>query len=188
MRALVVVESVFGNTRRIAEAITSGLSVQADVRIVDVAEAPMWLEGTDLVVVGGPTHAFGMTRPSTRQGAARQTGGRVTAAEIGLREWLSALPTGTGDAAVFDTRVIRPRRPGASRGAARRLKRKGYRLITRPATFRVKDRRAHSATASSTAPGPGAQPSPPSSPDRGRRAGREGGIRHQETVMWRPTW
>jgi hypothetical protein len=137
MRALVVVESVFGNTRRIAEAISSGLSAQIDVRLVDVAEAPTELAEVDLVVVGGPTHAFGMTRPSTRRGAAEQTGSRVAAAEIGLREWLGAVPAGTGDAAVFDTRAARPRTPGASRGAARRLKRKGYHLITRPETFRV---------------------------------------------------
>jgi hypothetical protein len=141
MRALVVVESVFGNTRRIAEAISSGMAAQIDVRLVDVAEAPTELVEVvevDLVVVGGPTHAFGMTRPSTRRGAAEQTGGRVAAAEIGLREWLGALPSGTGGAAVFDTRVARPCTPGASRGAARRLKRKGYRLITRPETFRVR--------------------------------------------------
>jgi hypothetical protein len=68
MRALVVVESVFGNTRRIAEAISSCLSTQIDVRMVDVAEAPTELAGIDLVVVGGPTHAFGMTRLSTRRG------------------------------------------------------------------------------------------------------------------------
>ena len=35
---------------------------------------PALLEGIDLVVIGGPTHAHGMSRPTTREGA-------VTAAE-----------------------------------------------------------------------------------------------------------
>lgn len=136
--ALVVVESVFGNTRRIAEAIAHGLSAATtEVRLVDVADAPSELGQVDLVVVGGPTHGFGMTRPSTRRSAARQSG--VPAAATGLREWLDTLPGGTGDMAVFDTRVAPPRTPGASRGVARRMQRLGYRLVVQSETFRVMD-------------------------------------------------
>ena len=97
MRALVVVESVFGNTRRIAEAISSGLSAQIDVRLVDVAEAPTELAGVDLVVVGGPTHAFGLSRAGTRQSAAQQAEDGLVSSGIGLREWLGTPAKGSSD-------------------------------------------------------------------------------------------
>ncbi|MHA6783116.1 flavodoxin family protein [Pseudonocardia saturnea] len=138
MRALVVVESVFGNTRGVADAVAAGLAERMDVRTVDVGTAPADLGGIDLLVVGGPTHAFGMTRPSTRQSAAEQAAGAVPAAETGLREWLERLPDGTCPAATFDTRMNRPRLPGSAAGAAaRRLRRAGHRLVARPETFRV---------------------------------------------------
>ncbi|MEP6648727.1 MAG: hypothetical protein ABJA74_02285 [Lapillicoccus sp.] len=43
MTALVVVESSFGNTRRIAEAIRDGLAAHVDVTLVAVAAAPAQL-------------------------------------------------------------------------------------------------------------------------------------------------
>jgi hypothetical protein len=143
MLALVVVESVFGNTRTIADAVAEGLGRRAGARVLDVAEAartPGVLDGVDLLVVGGPTHAFGMTRARTRQSAAEQQGGGAVAAETGLREWLAALPAAAPGvrAATFDTRTDRPRLPGsAAAGAARRLRRLGYEVIARPETFRV---------------------------------------------------
>jgi hypothetical protein len=138
MRALVVVESVFGNTREVADAVARGLSHRMDVTTVDVGEAPADPRAADLVVVGGPTHAFGMTRLSTRRSAAEQPGA-APAAETGLREWLGALPSGGGLAvAAFDTRVDHPRLPGsAAAAAARRLARRGYRLMVPAQTFRV---------------------------------------------------
>jgi hypothetical protein len=138
--ALVVVESVFGNTRRIAEAVAEGLGPRVHARVVDVAEAGRALEGADLLVVGGPTQAFGMTRPATRRSAAEQAGGGAVAAEVGLREWLETL---AGDqqgrlAAAFDTRTDHPRLPGsAAAGAARKLRHLGYRMVTGPESFRV---------------------------------------------------
>lgn len=138
MRALVVVESVFGNTRGVADAVAAGLGGRMDVRTVDVGTAPVDLGGIDLLVVGGPTHAFGMTRPSTRRSASEQSAGSVPAAETGLREWLERLADGTCPAAAFDTRTDRPRLPGSAAGAAaRRLRRAGHRLVVRPETFRV---------------------------------------------------
>lgn len=144
MRALVVVESVFGNTRRIAEEVARGLAQglggTGQVRVADVGDTPEPVDGVDLLVVGGPTHAFAMTRMSTRRSAAEQAGGGAEPAETGLREWLAALaeaPPGVR-AAVFDTRMDRPRLPGsAAAGAARRLRRLGYDLVARPESFRV---------------------------------------------------
>ena len=66
--ALVVYESVFGDARAIAHAIAEGLSDAMPVDVRDATEAPAGI-GPDvgLLVVGGPNHAFGMPRPSTRQ-------------------------------------------------------------------------------------------------------------------------
>lgn len=140
MRALVVVESVFGNTRRIAEAVAEGLGPRVQARVVDVTEAADQIEGIDLLVVGGPTHAFGMTRPSTRKSAAEQAGPGAVAAEVGLREFLDTLPqTGAGQlAAAFDTRADHPRLPGSAAAAAlRKLRGLGYRRVCRAESFRV---------------------------------------------------
>jgi flavorubredoxin len=57
MKALVVYESMFGNTRQIAEAIAAGLAESVDVAAVEVSEATAEAaEGADLLVAGGPTH------------------------------------------------------------------------------------------------------------------------------------
>jgi hypothetical protein len=138
MKTLVVVESVFGNTLQIADAVARGLARTADVRVVDVVDAPREIEGIDLLVVGGPTHAFGMTRPQTRQAAAEQSDGSVVPAAVGLREWLGTLRVSHIAGAAFDTRTDRVRLPGsAAGGAARALRRLGIHMIARPTTFRV---------------------------------------------------
>ena len=138
MDALVVVESVFGNTRAVADAIATGLAGRMTVRTTDVTDAPSTVSDVDLIVVGGPTHAFGMTRPATRRAAADQSGGTVPADSVGLREWLATLPAGTAAAATFDTRMGQLRIPGsAAKGAARMLAKRGYWMLTRPMTFQV---------------------------------------------------
>ncbi|MFI1465582.1 flavodoxin family protein [Nocardia carnea] len=77
MRARVVYESVFGNTEAAATAIARGLQEHAEVDVVDVADAtPDSHSPVDLLVVGGPTHAFGMSRRQTRQDAADRIGAR----------------------------------------------------------------------------------------------------------------
>lgn len=143
MHALVVIESMFGNTREVGRAVAGGLSGVADVEVVDVADAPDRLPaGTDLLVVGAPTHAFSLSRPSTRADARRQAGDPEPedgTAERGAREWLDALTGTTGvAAAVFDTRVAHPRLPGsAARAAQRRLRSCGCDLVAPPETFWV---------------------------------------------------
>jgi flavorubredoxin len=83
-RALVVFESMFGNTEAIAHAVADGLRSTMDVDVVEVGAAPASpADDVDLLVVGGPTHAFGLTRPSTRQDAARQAGHAVGRAGSG---------------------------------------------------------------------------------------------------------
>src|ERR671924_1273561 len=91
-RALVIFESMFGNTRTIAEAVAEGLSSRFATDLTEVSVAPTRIpEDVSLVVVGGPTHAFGLTRPRTREDAARQADAPVVSARIGVREWLGAI-------------------------------------------------------------------------------------------------
>jgi hypothetical protein len=142
MRALVVYESMFGNTQLIAEAVADGLSSSVDVEMVEVGVAPRAVDGVDLLVVGGPTHALGMTRPKTRDDARRQgeQGGHgIVSKGDGVREWLEELhPAGRVAVASFDTRTNKPRVPGsAARKAAKRLRRHGFRPVARPESFWV---------------------------------------------------
>jgi Flavodoxin len=106
-RALVVYESVFGDARTIAHAIADGLSAAIPADVVAAAEAPTEI-GPDvgLLVVGGPNHAFGMPRPSTREGAVKQYGAEITDPGTGLHEWLESVRTTSSalPAAAFDTR------------------------------------------------------------------------------------
>jgi hypothetical protein len=76
------------------------------------------------VVVGGPTHAFGMSRENTREDATRRGG---TTEPLGIRDYIQDLAPGRDVRfAVFDTRVAKMRHlPGsAARGASRALHRK----------------------------------------------------------------
>jgi hypothetical protein len=141
MRALVVYESMFGNTKVIADAVADGVAARMRVEAVEVGVAPTAV-GDDVVllVVGGPTHAFGMSRPGTRQDAGKQAEHGVVSAGIGLREWLAAVQQGSGSVAAtaFDTRIERPRLPGsAARAAEKRLRRLGFRIVSPPKSFYV---------------------------------------------------
>jgi hypothetical protein len=138
MRALVVVESSFGNTFMIARAIADGLGRSMTVDICEIGDAPGTIDDDfDLVVVGGPTQALGMSRPGTRQDAARQAG-HSTTPKIGVREWLASAPTGIRRAAAFDTRINKGWVPGsAAHAIARRLRRLGATLAADPESFKV---------------------------------------------------
>ena len=140
-RALVVYESMFGNTQAIAQAVAAGLSTRCETELVEVSAAPTVIESdVSVVVVGGPTHAFGLTRSSTREDAARQADGPLVSPGLGLREWLDAViaPASPVIAAAFDTRIDEPRVPGsAARGAVRRLRRRGFRVDARAESFFV---------------------------------------------------
>ena len=64
MRTVVIYESVFGNTRQIAEAIAAGIRVSqpgSEVACVPVTTATAELvSGADLLIAGDPTHISGM--------------------------------------------------------------------------------------------------------------------------------
>jgi len=135
--ALVVVESMFGNTRAIAEAVSEGLAESMSTTVVDIGAAPGTVTA-DLLVVGGPTHAFGMSRASTREAAVTQGAGKDHSA-IGIREWTSRLSRQDGPGvATFDTRIRKRGVPGsAARFALHRLRRLGMRPLDVPQSFWV---------------------------------------------------
>jgi hypothetical protein len=145
MHTVVVYESMFGNTRAIAEAIVQGIGQGDLLRVADAGAAP--LDGADLVVVGGPTHVRGMSRPSTRKGAPSYVGkpGRDLTLEPGadsgpgVREWLSSLGTVHKRSAAFDTRMKGPAflTGRASKGIAQALSRHGLTAVVRPESFLV---------------------------------------------------
>jgi hypothetical protein len=147
MKTVIVYESMFGNTRVIADAIGRGLGPENETVVVPVAQArPELLAGADLVVVGGPTHIHGMSRASTRKGAAtaaRKPGSGLTldpgADGPGLRDWFAALGQVGAAAAAFDTRLegVGVFTGRASKGIARLLRRHGFTMAAPPESFLI---------------------------------------------------
>jgi len=153
VNVVVVYESMFGATRAIAEAIAEGFAPGIDVRVVGVAQADASvLEGADLLVVGGPTHAWSMSRPNTRRGApnyARKPGSDLVVEPgadtgPGVREWLASLGRVPMAAAAFDTRFKAPAvvTGRASKAVDRALSRHGLTTLAPPESFLV-DKKSH---------------------------------------------
>ncbi len=145
MYALVVYESMFGNTAAVARAVAEGLATDFDVVLQEVASATAVVDNdVSLLVVGAPTHVFGMSRPNTRQAAQEQGG---NGGSVGLREWLEQLQVRHEglQVAAFDTRVARagalkPKAPGsAARGAVKRLRGRAASSVVEPTSFFVTD-------------------------------------------------
>lgn len=149
MKAVVVYESMYGNTHLIAEAIADGLREHGDTTVVPVYEVDdAIVSSADMIVVGGPTHAHGMSHANTREGAVTAAGkpgadlvldGDPDAYGLGLREWFASLPEISGNAAAFDTRFELPAAftGRASKGIARKLRHHGATLVDEPQSFFV---------------------------------------------------
>jgi hypothetical protein len=147
MRALVIYESMYGNTHAVATGIAAGLHATHEVTLVPVNRATRELVAqADLIVAGGPTHLHRMSTVASRRmaaAAARKPDSTLTldpdADGPGIRDWLEGLD-GTGlRAAAFDTRLGgMPALTGrASRGIARLLARAGAVLLVPPESFLV---------------------------------------------------
>jgi len=66
MKAMVVYDSAYGNTEKIAQAIGNALSSQGEVETVRAGDAtPEQLAGLALLVVGSPTQKFSPTGATT---------------------------------------------------------------------------------------------------------------------------
>ncbi|MBV1778987.1 hypothetical protein KRR55_07670 [Paeniglutamicibacter sp. ABSL32-1] len=152
MRAIVVNESMYGNTRQVAETIARGIDPAGNVPSLPVSKTnginPAEL---DLLIVGGPTHAHGLSRESTRN-AARTTVTRSAgdlslepdSAGMGIHDWLTSFSGVEGRAAAFGTRfdaaaLLTGR---ASRGISRLLRASGFELAVESESFLV-DKATH---------------------------------------------
>ena len=146
MTVTVVYESLFGNTRKVAEAISDGVREAfpyAHVECVAVGKASEELiRSTNLLIVGGPTHLWRMTTDSSRKrhisrAKKAQAKGEPPhelepeAEGPGLRDWFYQLPPAKRcHTAAFDTRRGSVRRPGgACHGIARKLEGHDYELV-----------------------------------------------------------
>ena len=140
MKAIVVYESLWGNTAEVARAIAEGLGPGARALRTDEAGAAE-LQGVDLIVAGAPVFGFKLSSPKMRD-AIRQNPGKGPAPDLGcppLCAWLEALAPGAGWGAAFDTQVRGPFGKGAPE-VARLLEAAGYAPITEPEGFVVKGR------------------------------------------------
>jgi hypothetical protein len=147
MQAVIVYESMYGNTHLVAEAIASGLAAGNAVTVVPVAQAGSeQLADADLVVIGGPTHLHGMSQARTRAAAtaaARKQGSQLSldadAEGPGLRDWFASLGQVSAKAAAFDTRLSGPAAftGRAAKGIGRLLRSHGFAVIAAPESFLV---------------------------------------------------
>lgn len=122
MNALVVFDTKFGNTERVARTIAAALGERFTTDVRPIAETQVIPVDLALLVVGGPTHAHGV--------------------DPVLKSFLGGVPAATirgVAAAAFDTRYHVPVliSGSAARAIAKRLHRKGARLVARPESFFV---------------------------------------------------
>jgi hypothetical protein len=152
MRALVVYESMYGNTHAVATDVAAGLHATHEVTLVPVTRAARELvAAADLIVAGAPTHAHGLSTVASRRMAAeaarKPDSGLAMDPDAdgpGLRAWLEMLDAEGMFAAAFDTRLSGvPALTGhASRGIARLLTRRGCRVLLAPQSFLVSGQNA----------------------------------------------
>jgi hypothetical protein len=141
MHAIVVYESVWGNTAAVAHAIAEGLG--PDVHAYPTDEVPGDdLTEADLIVAGAPVFAFGLPTEGIRQRILRDEEDGPTPPDLShpsLRSWLDALPLGHGRSAAFETRIWWSPR-GATGTIEKRLERLGYPPAAKAEKFVVRDK------------------------------------------------
>ena len=128
MNAIVIYDSKFGNTERIAKTIGRALEDGFTVRVQSVDETPAIPAGLELLVIGGPTHAHGMSQP--------------------MRTFLKGIPEEAlrdVTALAFDTRFRMPViiSGSAASGIAKVLRRNGAKVLRRPESFFVSRSEGH---------------------------------------------
>jgi len=140
MDAVVVFESMWGNTSAIARAIAAGLGGDTVALTTDAA-TPAVIEASRLVVAGAPVHALNLPTEASRANAsAKRQGEHGLAADVThqpMRDWLDSLPRGQRRYAAFETRIRGPLGHGAARAIARHLTDLGYTELEEPRGFTV---------------------------------------------------
>lgn len=125
MHVVIVYDSKYGNTKAVAQTIGETMRSRAQVEVFSTSEVGTIPPDVDLLVVGGPTQAHGVEQ--TMKAFLETVHG----------ENVQDVPV-----AVFDTRVKWPKllSGSAADGIAKRLQRKGARLVDDPESFFVGDK------------------------------------------------
>lgn len=85
MKALIIYETYFGNTKNVAEAIQAGLHDRGvETQISTASDAPKTFE-TDILIIGAPTHNRRLPNPTSR---AKADPNNTT---TGVAEWLAEI-------------------------------------------------------------------------------------------------
>ncbi|MDD5700495.1 MAG: flavodoxin domain-containing protein [Dehalococcoidales bacterium] len=134
LKIILVYDTAYGNTEKIARAVADGMASTGEVRLVRADKIQVnELKGADLIMIGSPTQGFRPLAP--------------------VQKLLEDIPVNSLKgikAAAFDTRIAGEEAKGAGRFIARiggyaasriagALKRKGLDLIAEPEGFNVND-------------------------------------------------
>lgn len=139
MKAIVVYESLWGNTAAVARAIAEGIGAEAQALATGQASTEK-VAGADLIVAGAPVLGFRLPTDGMRTSIGNDPKHAKTPPDLSspaMRSWLASLPKGTGRSAAFETRIKWS--PGSATGAIRKgLQKAGYRPIGKDERFIVR--------------------------------------------------
>ena len=139
MKAVVVYESLWGNTAAIARAIAEGIGPEA--RVLSTSKAsPAALAGAGLLVAGAPVIAFALPSDGSRESIAANPGKAPSPPDLShpsMRLWIDQLHAGHGCSAAFETR-LRFSPGGSTSTILRGLERAGYPRIAPGRRFIVR--------------------------------------------------
>jgi hypothetical protein len=141
MKAVVVYESLWGNTAAVARAIAEGFGPEASALPTDAA-TPELVAEADLIVAGAPVLGFSLPSDKMRQSVASSEAGAPTPPDLAhpsMRSWRAGLPHGRGQAAAFETRIWWSPR-GATGDIEKGLGRAGYATAAKAHKFVVNDK------------------------------------------------
>jgi hypothetical protein len=136
MKAVVVYESLWGNTAAVARSIAEGIGPDARALATDEA-SPEILAQADLIVAGAPVIAFRLPTDSMRASVEKnRLAPPADLSHPSMQSWLKALPKGHAGAAAFETRIWWS--PGGSTGAiSKAMTAAGYHSVAKAAKFVV---------------------------------------------------
>jgi len=140
MEAIVVYESVWGNTAAVARAIAEGMGEGTQAYPTDEVPADR-LANADLIVAGSPVFAFSLPSEGTRRKLLQSEtdGPTPDLSHPSLRTWLDGMPAGKGFAAAFETRIWWSPR-GATGTIEKKLAKAGYQRLDTAEKFVVQDK------------------------------------------------
>jgi flavodoxin len=141
MNAIVVYESLWGNTAAIARAIADGVGSGA-LALSTAQATPELVAEADLIVAGAPLLGFGLPTNDMRASIGKSSPGAPTPPDLSnpsMRDWIASLPSSSARCASFETRIWWS--PGsAAKSIAKLLEGQGMRPADEPQRFIVTGR------------------------------------------------